>query len=362
MVRRRLSPVVAAALFSASALAGGGVVPLETRRPPERVPFETHPATAEDVVPPGRPSRPLDAHPPPSIVERPVVEPTTQAAPPREPEPNETDPFGASLRDGRVITGGTPHRLILFTFDDGPDLRYTGRLLDTLDALGIRAVFFLTARRFAGATPYERRLADLAREIVRRGHYVGSHTLDHLQLPLLTGPRLEEQVVGAEKVFESVLGARPFLIRPPGGSRSPRIDAFLARRGYTQMLWNLGTGDAQVRSSDEVLRTFARILERREREYGERGGIVLLHDIHAWSVEAVPRIVRWLEEKNCELLARGEELYDVVDDPRVFFVPRGEAAPGESAPPLEPDPVWLDARQAALRARTEARCHRLAMR
>jgi peptidoglycan/xylan/chitin deacetylase (PgdA/CDA1 family) len=343
------------ALLCAGALASGAALARWTAPEPMS---SSHAASAEDVQPPA-PIREPDA-PAASEARAAPDEPAAVAVDP--PEAAFADPLASTMRDGLVVTGGTPHRLILFTFDDGPDLRYTRRLLDALDALDIRAVFFLTARRFAGTTPHERRLAALAQEIVRRGHFVGSHTMDHAQLPLLTGPALDEQVIGAEEVFERVFGGRPWLIRPPGGARSQRIDSYLARRGYTQVLWNLGTGDAQVRTSDEVLRTFERVLDRREREYGERGGIVLLHDIHEWSIEAVPRIVRLLQERNCELLRREEELYDIVDDPRVFFAARGEAAPSEPAPPVQPAPDWLRARQAALRARTEARCAQLAMR
>lgn len=267
-----------------------------------------------------------------------------------------TDPFGASMRAGMVVTGGSPHRLIMFSFDDGPDHRWTPRLLDDLAARQMRALFFLTASRIAGRSPYERRLADIARDIVRRGHFVGSHTMDHAQLPLLGSDALAGQIVGTERVFLAVLGQRPFLVRPPGGASSPRVDAWLAARGYTQMLWNLGTGDYQVRTADEVVRTFQRVLERRERENGERGGIVLLHDIHPWSVEAFPRIVGWLEQRNCELLRQGEELYDFVDDPAVFFVPRADASASDMAPPVTPSPRWIEARQAPLRVRTAQRC------
>lgn len=339
------------ALLCASALAGGGTAAYLTR--------PVVPTTARATVVEHEAPLPEIAEPVADEEESAPVARPRHAAPRDDDAP---DPFGAALRDGLVITGGTPHRLVLFTFDDGPDHRYTPGLLDTLDALGIKAVFFLTARRFEGTTPRERRLAEIAQDIVRRGHLVGSHTMDHVQLPLLSGPELEEQVLGTERVFERVLGERPWLIRPPGGSRSARIDRWLAGRGYTQLLWNVGTGDFQVRDADEVLRTFWRVLERRERDHGERGGVVLLHDIHEWSVEAFPRMVRDLERRNCDLLAHGEELYDVVDDPRPFFVARGAADSSEDAPPAMPDPEWIEARQARLRTRTEARCAQLAMR
>jgi peptidoglycan-N-acetylglucosamine deacetylase len=276
---------------------------------------------------------------------------------PPEPEPRPHDPMMSQLAEGRVMTGATPHRLILFTFDDGPDLRHTPRLLNTLDELGIRAVFFLTAERILPDTAWGRRQAELAREIARRGHVIGNHTVDHVQLPLLPNSSVLAQLTESERIFERVFGSRPWLFRPPGGARSARVDEIVEGRGYTQVMWNLGTGDYQVRTAEEVLATFDSVFERRTRENGERGGIVLLHDIHEWSVEAFPRIVSRLRQRNCALLERGEELYDIVDDPRLFFAPREKGDPAGTAAAearLRPEVLW--ARQARARSEAQGYC------
>jgi hypothetical protein len=102
------------------------------------------------------------------------------------------------------------------------------------------------------------------------------------------------------------------------------------------------------------------VFEHRERELGERGGIILLHDTYAWSVDAFERIHGYLLAQNCELLERGEELYDVVDDLSFFYTERtGEPASAEAAP-AHVDPTMLAARQARLRERTARRCRSLA--
>jgi peptidoglycan/xylan/chitin deacetylase (PgdA/CDA1 family) len=266
------------------------------------------------------------------------------------------DAASSNLRDGRIITGATPHRFILFTFDDGPDVRYTRALLDALDQTEIRALFFLTTRRFEGQTPYERGLAEIAREIAARGHRVGSHSMDHVQLPLVSTPDLVTQVDASAAILEREVGTLPALFRPPGGSRSPRIDGYLASHGYTQVLWNLGTGDVQVRSADAVLDTFRRVLEVRERDHDERGGIVLLHDIHAWSIEAFPRIVAYLDRRNCDFLRAGDELYDFVDDPAFFFEARHEGDAADAVAEASIPADVIAARQIRARARATLRC------
>lgn len=273
-----------------------------------------------------------------------------------------TSTFAPELSDGLVMTGATPHRIILFTFDDGPDPRNTPRLLEHLDTFGVRAVFFLTASRLRGSGEWVEQNRQLAQEIVRRGHIIGNHTVDHEALPMLDNAAVVAQIDGADETFTRVLGSRAWLLRPPGGARSARVDRMLADRGYTQVMWNLGSGDFQVRDKEEVLRVWTRVLARREREHGERGGIVLLHDTHEWSVDAFPMIVSYLRDRNCALLAEGEELYDIVDDPAMFHVARGEADVSTLAPPAAPDPRVLEERQAVLREATAQRCAAVASR
>jgi peptidoglycan-N-acetylglucosamine deacetylase len=285
-------------------------------------------------------------------------EPAPPSAPPLARASSSEAPaaHSRSYPAGRLIEGSTPHRLILFSFDDGPERRTTPLLLDRLDAAGIKALFFLTAGRIAGRNAAEREQANLARELIARGHLVGSHTVDHLQLPLLDDGQAAAQVLGAEQIFTRVLGFRPNLIRPPGGAHSPRIDLLLAERSYTTVLWNLGCGDFQVKSASEVLDTFRRVMERRERENGDRGGIILLHDTYAWSVDAFQLIYAELWSRNCKLLERGEELYDVVSDLRFFYEPRQGALPGTLAAPARPSEAELEQRQTRLRVETARRC------
>lgn len=263
--------------------------------------------------------------------------------------------LGGAFKKGAVMTGSTLHRLILFTFDDGPDRRTTPLLLDRLDAVGIKAVFFLIARRIAARTPIERQHANIAREIIRRGHIVGSHTHDHLQLPLLNNDAALFQIVETERIFRKVLGGRPWLIRPPGGARSARIDDMLWKRGYTTVLWNIGAGDFQLNTAEQVYRTWRKVFERRQNDEGERGGIIMLHDTHAWSVDAFQLIVSDLMDRNCQLLQRGEELFDIVDDPSFFFRARTKKGEAQSTP-LALDPQLFASRQQRLRRETAQRC------
>jgi peptidoglycan/xylan/chitin deacetylase (PgdA/CDA1 family) len=289
---------------------------------------------------------------PPSPV-MPIVEPLHE-----EPDPallrrvgvvRNPDPTGSRFPSGLTLQGGSKRRMILFTFDDGPCRRTTPQLLDRLDELGIKAVFFVTTESFGNGNPWERAHAKIVREIVRRGHTIGNHTETHRQLPLLRDADIDAEITLSGRKIAWAVGRAPRLIRPPGGALSKRVEGLLADHGYTSVMWAVYAGDLEAHTPEEVVRTFFRVLERRERETGDRGGIVLMHDTKGHTVEAVPQLVRALKARNCQLLSRGEELYDIVDD-LGYFIPGYQA-----------DEAW-EQRQAELQVRTQHECDALALR
>ncbi len=265
-----------------------------------------------------------------------------------EPGPPPHDATGQRYPSGLTVDGSTKRRTILLSFDDGPSRRFTPQLLDLLDRLDIRALFFVKTESFGRGNPWEREHGEIVEEIASRGHMIGNHTESHRQLPLLRNAEIAAELAVSETKIENAIGLRPRLIRPPGGALSARVQELLAARGYTSVLWSVYTGDLEVDTAEDVVRTFFRVLKRRERETGDRGGIVLLHDTQPHSLDAVPRLVDALKRRNCELLDRNEELYDIVDDVG-YFIPGHE-------------PVSLDERQAELRARTRRDCDALALR
>ena len=253
-----------------------------------------------------------------------------------------TEQLGASTKGRGVITGATRHRLLHFTFDDGPEPEQTPRLLDLLDRFQMKATFFFSTSRFVSREARNARAAELAKEVARRGHNLGSHSSEHQRMAKLAPPALRDQLRRSDEAFESIFGAQTRLFRPPFGSRNAALDAMLAERGDATVMWNIGMADWVEREPSQIVLTFFRVLERNERDRGERGGVILMHDTHAWSVDAFELIATELERRNCALLAAGEELYDSAEDLSFFA--------------SEPPAHVLAARQAALRERFAKRC------
>ncbi|MCA9615832.1 MAG: polysaccharide deacetylase family protein [Myxococcales bacterium] len=283
-----------------------------------------------------------------------AVVPTTVVAPePAEATPPH-DPLAAELAGGRTTRGFVRHRMLHFTFDDGPRLDTTPRLLDALDAHGVKATFFVVARGFDGNNATDRAKAALLREVARRGHTIGAHTYDHANLTRLDDEGIRAQLDAQEAVFEAVLGGRPWLFRPPYGARDERTDALLVERGYTQMLWNVTARDVESRTGEQVAEAFAQSLDLRERHPRGPGGIVVLHDTKPWVVDAFPAMMAELERRNCALLASGEELWDVLDEPSIFHEATGDRPRMQRE--ADVDDAFVAARQEVLRARLATRC------
>ncbi|MCA9607746.1 MAG: polysaccharide deacetylase family protein [Myxococcales bacterium] len=263
------------------------------------------------------------------------------------------DPLAADMADGRWTRGFIQHRIVHFTFDDGPRPSTTRRILADLDRYGIKATFFVVGRQLNGPRHAEER--ELLREMAASGHTIGTHTWDHSNLTRLSDAEIEAELDQSEAVFEETFGARPWLIRPPYGAHNRHIDEILAERHYTEVLWNISGSDTVTRDPDEMLASFSQQLDFMERHPRGPGGIILVHDTHEHTADAFPRMVEELRRRNCELLDQpGEELWDIADDPRIFFQPRN--GNDHMATTVRLDDETIAARQTVVRAQAEVYC------
>jgi peptidoglycan/xylan/chitin deacetylase (PgdA/CDA1 family) len=170
--------------------------------------------------------------------------------------------LGANLC--RLPAAAARRNEVALTFDDGPDPEVTPRVLDGLDAAGMKATFFLVGERAA-------RHPAVAREIVRRGHAVENHSHRHSQAFARYGiARMQREVEAAQAAIADAVGTAPVFFRAPFGIRSPLLDPALARCGLHYASWTR-------RGFDTVGRDPARVLERLARVVAP-GDIFLLHD------------------------------------------------------------------------------------
>ena len=205
-------------------------------------------------------ARPFQGIPNPPV---PSTEPATVAPVTENPQP-----VGDEVDCDRL-------RCVALTFDDGPG-PYTDRLLAELAAKDTLATFFVIGQNAAT-------LPELVAREVAAGHAVGNHSFDHPQLSTLSAAGIADQVDRTDAAIQAAAGVTPTLVRPPYGATSDAVSAVLAERGDIQVLWNVDTEDWKNRD--------AAITTQRALAGAAPGAIILMHDIHPTTVDAVPRII-----------------------------------------------------------------------
>lgn len=187
------------------------------------------------------------------------------------------------------------HEVVL-TFDDGPLPKHSKAVLDILAAQCIKATFF-TIGRMAQAYP------SILREVHAAGHTIGTHTQNHLlrmnRMPIEQAEaEIDNGITSAAEALGDPVQVAPFL-RIPGLLRSKAVEDYLVSKGI--MLWSADfPADDWHRISPERVAQLA--LSRLE---AKGRGVLLLHDIQARTVSALPVILR-------ELKARGYRIVHVV--------------------------------------------------
>ncbi len=185
-------------------------------------------------------------------------------------------------------------REIALTIDDGPDPEVTPRVLDLLDAAGVRASFFCIGRR-------AREQPALCREIVARGHRVENHGDSHSWAFAVFGPRrMQADIAAAQATLAQITGQAPRFFRPTAGLRNPLLDPVLAALDLRLASWSRRAYDTREGRPDVVFGRLARRLGP--------GDILLLHDGHAAVSPAgqpvilavLPRLLHTLTERGLQ--------------------------------------------------------------
>ncbi|MCK2212687.1 polysaccharide deacetylase family protein [Actinomadura sp. ATCC 31491] len=167
-------------------------------------------------------------------------------------------------------------KCVALTFDDGPG-EHTGRLLDLLKQRDVRATFFVIGQMVAADKG-----GHTVRRIVQEGHEIGNHSWSHPALAGLSDEGVHRELQHTQDIVRRLTGVRMRVMRPPYGSTDAHVARETRREGLAQILWNVDTLDWRDRVPAKVIRRAATATP---------GSIVLMHDIHPTTVQAVPRVL-----------------------------------------------------------------------
>ena len=208
-----------------------------------------------------------------------------------------TDSFGNTSQLQRTVhvvarprseTVDPGNKVIYLTFDDGPG-PYTPALLKVLDSYDVRATFFVVDTGYY----------DVMRQIVGAGHSIGIHTMTHNYRQIYESEEAYfADILGMQQLIEEQTGVKTWLMRFPGGSSNAvsrfnkgimtRLTQAVQDAGFHYFDWNVDSDDAgSARSPKTVLKNVVTgVMENNV-------SVVLQHDIHGYSVEAVENILVW---------------------------------------------------------------------
>jgi peptidoglycan/xylan/chitin deacetylase (PgdA/CDA1 family) len=169
------------------------------------------------------------------------------------------------------------------TFDDGPHPKLTPKLLDLLKERGIKATFFVIGKNVA-------EFPDIAKRIVDEGHEIANHSWSHPQLTKLGPAAFAAEIAQTNDAIEKATGVRPVVMRPPYGA----INSTLTKRlneeyGLSVIIWSVDPLDWKIRNAEHVS---SHIIKN-----AAPGAIILAHDIHASTVDAMPVTLDALQSK-----------------------------------------------------------------
>jgi peptidoglycan/xylan/chitin deacetylase (PgdA/CDA1 family) len=182
-------------------------------------------------------------------------------------------------------------KTVALTFDDGPDPRYTPRVLAVLARARTPAAFFMVGRQ-AAAHP------QLVRRVAQAGQQVDGHTWNHLVLDRLPPAQVAAEVDCTNRLLARLAGRPVRLLRPPDGAYDKTVVNLLATRRLQLILWTVDSRDWAHPGVRRILATVARELRP--------GAIILLHDgggDRSQTVAALPALLRQLHARGYRAVA-----------------------------------------------------------
>ena len=181
-------------------------------------------------------------------------------------------------------------KLIAFSFDNGPSRKNTEKILKALDKNNARATFFMLGQN---AKYYP----DLVKKVEESGNEIAGHSWNHPLLTKLGKKGVKKQMSQMNEAIASVTGSDVGLLRPPYGSINRTVKNTVKD---PLILWSIDTLDWKTLNADK---TAAAILKQ-----AKVGDIILMHDIHAPTAEAVKKVLPKLEKKGFQVCTVSELL------------------------------------------------------
>ena len=177
--------------------------------------------------------------------------------------------------------------MIAITFDDGPS-KFTMQLLEQLEAYDSRATFFMVGTNVPKYPETVKKMKDIGCEL-------GNHTTNHPRLINLDVAGIQNEINTTNQAIQSIVGESATLMRPPYGAVNEAVQSAV---GLPLAMWSVDTLDWEVKDTEAVKNYILNM--------AKDGEIILLHDIHETTVQAVLQVIPELVNRGYQLVTVSE--------------------------------------------------------
>ena len=179
-------------------------------------------------------------------------------------------------------------KCIALTYDDGPS-QLTPKLLQTFHEKNAQATFFLIGQNAANLPEIVKQTADL-------GFEIGNHSWSHPDLTTVSADQIQSELARTSQTISQIIGQPVKLMRPPYGSYNNAVLNGAARNGLSVVHWTNSPEDWQANHRSPE------IIAKLTVERASPGSIILMHDIHQWTVDAAPATIDALQAQGYHLV------------------------------------------------------------
>lgn len=213
--------------------------------------------------------------------------------------------YGFRKQPEIIRRGPKDKNRIAITFDDGPEAKYTEKILDVLKEEKVKATFFVVGKQCF-------RYPQTVQRIVNEGHQIGNHTFGHANLVVKSSKKIDESLRKTNRAIIQFTGEYPLVFRPPRGLYNQKVLRIAARMGQKMILWTISSQDWRGAKPKHISKKISKKIKP--------GDIILFHDGGSVvynkgkdrenTVEALRPIIRMIKSKNLKLVTIDELLED----------------------------------------------------
>ncbi|WP_373716040.1 polysaccharide deacetylase family protein [Roseateles sp.] len=232
---------------------------------------------------------------------------------------------GVAAKDREVFGDKLPPKTVLLSFDDGPHARYTDEILEILKRYQAPAVFFQLGQNLgkvgADGQPQPGNGTAVAKRVLAAGHQIANHSFTHGLMSKFELIKVKEEAANTEALLDAAGRNGDALFRFPYGARNDGALTTIEALKLRSMMWNVDSLDW----SDPIPKSIAaRVLAELDKQ---QRGIVLFHDIHARTVQALPLVLDQLAADGWRFASYQNGQFVVSSDKAAAAAP--PPAPGE---------------------------------